>query len=297
MTEPALLIAGHGSRHAGAVSEFFALTGRVRKLEPSIEVGCGFIEQSPPAVSVAAADLVASGAEDIVVVPLMLLAAGHTKNDIPALIVRERLTHPGVSFRYARNLGIHPDLLAIVDERLEASVAHEERSETAVLLVGRGSSDPDANSDIYKVGRLLAEGRPYPMVETCFVGITEPRVPEGLERCRRLGATRIVAVPYFLFTGVLTERIAAQCSAFASTHPEVEVRVAGYIGPDERVARLVLDRYREAIDGDARMNCDTCIHRVALPGFEHRVGAPAVPHYHPDEHPHSHVHPSEEARS
>lgn len=295
MTEPALLIAGHGSRHQGGVAEFFAFADRVRALAPSLAVGCGFIELSPPPVSVAAADLVAAHANDIVVVPLMLLAAGHTKNDIPALLARERLAHPGVRFRYARDLGIHPDLLSIVDERLDAAVTPEERAETAVLLVGRGSSDPDANADMYKIARLLNEGRSYPMVETCFIGITDPRLPEGLERCRRLGATRIVAVPYFLFTGVLEERIHAQCAAFADAHADVDVRVAGYLGPDDRVARLVLYRYRETINGDPRMNCDTCVHRVALPGFEHKVGAPAVPHFHPDEHAHAGA--SEQARA
>jgi sirohydrochlorin cobaltochelatase len=34
------------------------------------------------------------------------------------------------------------------------------------------------------------------------------------------------------------------------------------------------------------MNCDMCVYRTALPGFEHRVGAPQRPH----EHPHDHVH-------
>ncbi len=288
MTHPALLIAGHGSRHQGGVAEFFALADRVRVLVPALPIACGFIELSPPPVSAAAADLVAAGARDIVVVPLMLLAAGHTKNDIPALIARERLIHPGIRLRYARDLGIHPDLLAIADERMEATVTPGERAETAVLLVGRGSSDPDANADMYKIARLLHEGRPYPIVETCFIGITSPRLPEGLERCRRLGATRIVAVPYFLFTGVLEERIHAQCAAFATAHRYLEVRVARSLGPDDRIARLVLARYREAIDGDPRMNCDMCVHRVALPGFAAKVGAPAMPHVHPDEHAHAH---------
>lgn len=289
MMRPALLIAGHGSRHQAGVAEFFALAERVRALAPDLRVGCGFIELSPPPVSVAAADLVAAGAREIVVVPLMLLAAGHTKNDIPALIARARLAHPGVRFRYARDLGINPDLFRILDERLDAAVAAEERPETAVLLVGRGSSDPDANADMFKVARLLHEGRSFQMVEACFIGITGPRLPEGLERCRRLGARRIVALPYFLFTGILEERIRAQCAAFARAHSEVEVGVAGYLGPDERIARLVLERYREALAGDPRMNCDMCVHRVALPGFELKVGAPATPHFHPDDDDHVHA--------
>jgi sirohydrochlorin cobaltochelatase len=284
VNRPALLVAGHGSQDAAAAVELLALADRVRALDPGLALACGFIELSPPPLSVACADLVAQGATEVVVVPVMLLAAGHVKDDVPALLARLRRQHPGVRFRYARELGIHPDLLAVVDERLDAAVPAAERPGTAVLLCGRGSSDPDANADLHKVARLLWEGRPWPLVEACYVGITDPRLPAGLERCRRLGARRIVTVPYFLFTGRLVERIRAQCAAYAAGHPELDVRVAGYLGPDERVARLVLARYAEALDGDPRMNCDLCVHRVALPGFEAKVGAPATPHHHPGDH-------------
>ena len=285
---PALLIAGHGTRDEAGARELHALAGRVRALDPGLRVASGFIELSPPPVTAAAADLVAGGANDLVVVPLMLLAAGHAKNDIPALLVRCRSEHPGVRFRYGRDLGLHPDLLAVVDDRLAAAVPAGERAGTALLLAGRGASDPDANADLAKLGRLLWEGRPWPLVEVCYAGITDPRVPVGLERCRRLGARRIVAMPYLLFGGRLQARIHAQCAEFAAAHPDVEVRVAGHLGPDDRIARLVLARYREAIEGDPRMNCDLCVHRVALPGFEHKVGAAAVPHPHPDDRGHPH---------
>jgi sirohydrochlorin cobaltochelatase len=284
--QPALLVAGHGTRDEAGARELLALVERVRVLAPGLAAAGGFIELSPPPVAAAAADLVAAGVDDIVVVPLMLLAAGHAKNDIPALIVRLRIEHPGVRFRYGRDLGLHPTLLSLVDERLAAVVPPGARAGTAVLLVGRGASDPDANADTAKLGRLLWEGRPWPMVEVCYAGITDPRVPEGLERCRRLGARRIVAMPYLLFGGRLEERVHAQCGEFAAAHPETEVRIAGHLGPCEAVVRLVLERYREAIDGDPRMNCDLCVHRVALPGFEHKVAAAAVPHFHPHDHGH-----------
>jgi sirohydrochlorin cobaltochelatase len=283
---PVLLVAGHGSRDAAGAAELAVLLDRVRALAPGLGVEGGFIELAGPPLSAAAARLAAGGARDVVVVPLMLLAAGHAKNDIPALLARARLEHPGVRFRYARDLGIHPDLLALAAERLAAAVPAAQRPATAVLLCGRGSSDPDANADLHKVARLLWEGRSWPLVETCYVGITGPRLPDGLERCRRLGARRIVTLPYFLFTGRLEQRIRTQCAAFAATHPGLDVRVASYLGPDERVARLVLARYHEAVVGDPRMNCDLCIHRVALPGFEASVGAPATPHHHPAEHVH-----------
>ena len=47
-----------------------------------------------------------------------------------------------------------------------------------------------------------------------------------------------------------------------------------HLGPDRRLARLVLERYREAITGDVRMNCDLCTYRVRLPGYEDKVGTP-----------------------
>ena len=289
MRTPALLLAGHGTKDADGRAEFLAFADVVRSLAPELPIAAGFIELCGPAVPHAVADLVARGAHDIVVVPVMLLAAGHTKNDIPALLARERLVHPGVRFRYARDLGIQPQLLEVLEERLRRAIASGGRADTWVLLVGRGSSDPDANSDVFKIARLLHEGRPYAGVEVCFIGITRPNLTEGLERCLRLGARRVAVVPYFLFTGVLERRIRTLSLAFGDAHPDVEVRVAGYLGPDERIAQLVLERYREALEGEARMNCDVCIHRVALPGFEHRVGAPATPHYHPDlDHVHSH---------
>jgi sirohydrochlorin cobaltochelatase len=228
----------------------------------------------------------------VVAIPLMLLAAGHAKNDIPATLVRERLAHPGVRFRYGRELGIRPELLELVDRRIADAVAPQELDRTAVLLVGRGSSDPDANSELFKIARLHFEGRPHPLVEAAFVSLAPPSVAEGLERCRRLGAERVVVVPYFLFTGVLERRIRAQAADYAA-RTGLEVRVSGYFGPDQAIAGLVLERYREAIEGDIRMNCDVCVHRVALPGFEDRVGATATPHYHPDEnghHHHAHAH-------
>jgi sirohydrochlorin cobaltochelatase len=287
--DPALLIVGHGSRDPRGAGEFHELVSLVRDRAP-VPVEGGFIELSRPPISECVNRLREGGAREISAVPLMLLAAGHAKDDVPATLVREKMSHPDLDFHYGRALGIRPELLQLMDERISAVVPEEEKEETAILVVGRGSSDPDANSDLAKMARLFFEGRPYPLVETAFVSLAPPSVPEALERCRRLGATRAAVFSYFLFTGVLEERIREQSKDFAEDNPGVEVRYAGYFGPDARVAAVILERYRESFEGDIRMNCDVCVHRVALPGFEEKVGAPATPHYHPDELGHSHGH-------
>jgi sirohydrochlorin cobaltochelatase len=301
---PPLLLAAHGTRDPAGVAAFGALAARVGALaaRDGIRVAGGFIELSAPALRDAVATLAdatpapdaagaspaASGAQarHLVAVPLMLSAAGHAKGDIPAALARERARRPGVSFTYTRPLGPHPALFELLAARIGAAAGDDPAP--AVLLVGRGSTDPDANADVVKTARLLWEGRDYPFAETAFVSLTRPGVAEGLERCRLLGARQIVVARYFLFPGVLPDRVAQQAAEYAAAHPGLDIRCADVLGDCDEIAALVYERYREALTGDIRMNCDVCVYRIAMPGFEHRVGEPQHPHDHPHDHVHAH---------
>jgi cobalt transport protein ATP-binding subunit len=271
---PALLVVGHGTRDADGIEEFWALSRTIREVAGDLPVDFGFIEMAEPPADVAIDHLVESGQTDIVSVPLVLLAAGHLKNDGPATLARARQRHPGVRFRMGRDLGIDPVVLAVAEDRIRAAIGEDDPSEVGVVLVGRGSSDPDACGDLFKFGRLLADGRGLGTVEPAFVSVARPDVPGALERCRRLGARTVVVAPLLLFTGVLVPRIYRQAQDWAAEHPEVEVRGAAHLGPDPRLARLVLERHREAVVGDVRMNCDLCTYRVRLPSYEDKVGMP-----------------------
>jgi sirohydrochlorin ferrochelatase len=276
---PSLLIVGHGSRSAAGVAEYWDFAGVVKKQDPNLVVGCGFIELAAPDLDTAIDELVANGATSVVATPLVLLGAGHMKNDGPDALHRARHRHPTVSFSYARHLGIHPDVLEVAEERIKDALGTGDVSECAVVLVSRGSSDPDANADLYKVARLLSDSRGLGFVEPAFVSLAPPDVRAALDRCRRLGAARIAVVPYFLFTGVLVDRIEEQTRAWANEHPEINVVAGPHLGPDPRIARLLLERYAESLTGDVRMNCDLCVYRVELPGYKH-----AVAHAHTHEH-------------
>jgi sirohydrochlorin cobaltochelatase len=293
MTAPPLLLAAHGTSDQAGVDAFAALAGRVGKLAAAdgTRVAGGFIELSEPPLREAVTGLAAASPGPIVAVPLMLSAAGHAKGDIPAALARERTRHPGASFTYARPLGPHAALIDLLAARIAAAGTDQ----PAVLLVGRGSTDPDANADVVKTARLLWEGRDYPLAETAFVSLARPDVAEGLERCRLLGARRIVVARYFLFPGVLPDRVAEQAAAYAAVHPELDIRCTDVLGDCDEIAALVWERYREALAGDIRMNCDVCVYRIAMPGFEHRVGAPQHPHDHPHDHVHDFPHPQARA--
>lgn len=295
-----LVIVGHGTRSAAGVDQFAALIERVRRRGDVGDVEGGFIELSRPPLTDAVGALVTRGHRALVALPLVLTAAGHGKGDIPAAMFREQQRHPGLSYRYGRPLGPHPLLHDALEQRIDAVLAGADpadaadRADTWVALIGRGSTDPDANAEVAKVARLLWEGRGYAGVEPGFISLAQPSVPAVLERLRRLGARRIVVSPYFLFAGVLPDRIVAQSAEFAAAHPDLDVRVAEVIGDCDALADLVLERYVEALGGDIRMNCDTCAYRVLMPGFADKVGRPQRPHDHPDDpvghHHHHHGH-------
>ncbi len=279
---PPLLLAAHGTRDQAGVDAFTAFAGRVGKLaaQDGVAAAGGFIELSPPPLREAVAALTAGGPRQIVAIPLMLSAAGHAKGDIPAALARERARHPGLTWHYGRPLGPHPVLLDLLAARIRA-VAD---GSPAVLVVGRGSTDPDANADVVKTARLLWEGREFRLAETAFVSLARPDVAEGLERCRLLGARQIVVARYFLFPGVLPDRVRQQAAGYAAAHPGLDIRCTGVLGDCAELAGLVYERYREALSGDIRMNCDICVYRIAMPGFEHRVGEAQHPHDHPHDH-------------
>ncbi|PSO47794.1 MAG: hypothetical protein BRC32_03745 [Actinobacteria bacterium QS_8_72_14] len=106
---------------------------------------------------------------------------------------------------------------------------------------------------------------------------------------RALGARTIVVLSYFLFTGLLEDRVRQQAAEFDAAHDDVAVVAAGHLGVNDRVADLAVERYHEAAVGAPPRSCDTCVYRVAMPGFEDRVGSPLQPHHHPDD-PATHDH-------
>ena len=303
-----LLIIGHGTRDATGVAQFRQLIGRVRDQSagwlPAVDGG--FIELAAPSVSEVVPRLAGGRPTELVAVPLVLSAAGHGKGDIPAALAREQVRHPGLRYRYGRPLGPHPVLMDVLEARIDEALGvaapgeqvldgqargKEARAGTHVVLVGRGSTDPDGNAEVAKVARLLWEGRGYADVALSFISLTGPSVPAALERARRLGAERIVVAPYFLFAGVLPDRVTAQAGAFEEQHPEIDVRVSGLIGACDELAGLVLERYTEALQGYISMNCDTCAYRIAMPGFADKVGLAQTPHHHPHDVAAGHRHP------
>jgi len=278
------MICGHGSRDVRAVHEFGSLARGLAARLPEYDVESGFLEFATPVIREGLDALRKRGNERVLAVPGMLMAAGHVKNDIPSVLRTYEARHPEMEIRYARELSIDPKLLRAAGDRIEAALRgaeHRVRAlETLLMVVGRGTSDSDANSNVSKVMRMLWEGFGFGWGETCYSGVTFPLVEPALEHAVRLGYRRIVVFPYFLFTGVLVERIYAYTDRVAGRHPETEFLKADYLNDHPLVVDAFRDRVEEAVAGENRMNCQLCKYREQLLGFEAEVGLPQESHHH-----------------
>ncbi|GAA5514184.1 hypothetical protein Dcar01_02937 [Deinococcus carri] len=283
MNDYAIVLAAHGSRDPASAAQFEQLAARVRALDPDRVITHGFLEFNAPTLDEAAREAVAAGAREVVLVPGVLLAATHAKNDLPSELNALRQEFPDVTFHYGAAMDLHPALLEVCRERLiEAEAAAERevrRDETLLLLVGRGTTDPDANGDVHKLARFLEEGLGYGASLVCYSGTAKPDLPTGLARAARLGFARVVVLPYLLFDGVLARRVREAVAAAAQRWPGTEFLTAGHLGPHEKVAQVFLERAREGVQGQGHMNCSLCKYRVGVVGYEAQVGAPQVGHH------------------
>ncbi len=288
------MVCGHGSRDADAVQEFLSLAEGLRPRLPDYDLEIGFLEFARPVIREGLEALARRGNRRILAVPGMLFAAGHVKNDVPSEINEFAQAHPDIDIRLGRDLAIDAKLLRAARARIESVLDDETpRDETLLMVVGRGTNDPDANSNVSKVARMLWEGMGFGWAETCYSGVAHPRVDAGLERAARLGFSRIVVFPYFLFTGVLVRRIYDQTDEVAAAHPGISFVKAPYLNDHPLVLDSFAERVRGALTGDNLMNCALCKYREQIVGREDEVGTPQAGHHHHVRgggHSHSHEH-------
>jgi precorrin-8X/cobalt-precorrin-8 methylmutase len=278
-----IVVAAHGSRDPVAIGQVEELIALMRNAAPGPAIAHGFLEFALPTIDEAVRSVVESGARRVVMLPALLLAATHAKNDMPGELALLKRQFPAVEFHFGAPTDLHPLLLRLAQQRIVEAEGRSERPikrvDACLVVVGRGTSDPDANGDVSKLARMLEEGLGFGASYVCYAGTAEPSVSEGLRRAARLSNQRVVIFPYFLFDGVLVKRIYAAAAEMQARHPGLEVLKAGYLGAHPDVARVFLERAQEGLEGRATMNCSLCKYRVQIVGFEDQVGAPQRPHH------------------
>jgi len=281
-----VMICGHGSRSQAAVDEFAMLAEKLPPLLPADWlVDYGYLEFANPVIRDGLDRLRAAGCERILAVPGMLFAAMHAKNDIPTVLNTYAAKHQ-IDISYGRELGVDPRMVAAAAARLRAALDQANAKneialqDTCLVVIGRGASDPDANGNVAKIARFLHEGMGFGWCETGFSGVTFPLVEPVLSHAAKLGYKRILVLPYFLFTGILIDRIYGFTDQVAAAHPDIDFVKAGYLRDHPEVLATFAERITELAGEAPPPTCGMCKYRTQILGFEAEVGAVQESHHH-----------------
>ncbi len=248
-----VLLVGHGTRDEVGTAQFFELAKKVAQRLPGIPVAPGLLELQRPTISDAWGDLMESSVTRVLVAPLLLFAAGHARSDIPAAIsacLAATGDRDGIRYHQARPLSRAPELLSLVLKRLdEVNSNSADVRRTGVVMVGRGSHDPCAQTDMKLLSHWVAGQRPFATVATCFYAMAHPSLQVTIERLlveRRLDT--IIVQPHLLFDGKLFQSIAQIVARFAEGHPNKRFALAPYLGPEGEIADSIVRRITQSIE-------------------------------------------------
>lgn len=244
MTADTILLVGHGSREKSGNDEIERFAAQWRERHPQWRTELCFIEFAGVEVE-QGLDLAARGSKRVIVVPLILNAAGHVNIEIPSHIARARLRHPGVRFDYAPHLGVCEPVLAVLKRQLRhcmQALDMPDPTGTGVVLLGRGSSSREANGEMARMARWLFEEGEHELVDLAFTGIAWPRLERVVQRQAQLGVRQIVVLPYYLFTGTLIQRIGRQVEHLRLQYPQLRFALGSYFGFEPEIAELLSER-------------------------------------------------------
>lgn len=300
MNSETILLVGHGSREKSGNDEIEAFAAQWRERQPGWRIEVCFIEFSEVTMS-EGLRRAAESARRVIVVPLILNAAGHVKMDVPQAIDGARLKYPMVQFLYAPHLTACDPILAILQRRLKDAMQALDMPDpttTGVVILGRGSSDRQANGDMAKMARWLMEETDHDLVDLAFTGITYPRLEKAVQRQGLLGMKQVVVLPYYLFNGTLVERIARQVEHLKAQYPTIRFVSTRYFGFEPEIFALLEQRVDDLRRGApaALMPCDGCKFRDfavehGLGGHHHGdAAAHGHDHHHDHDHAHGHAH-------
>ncbi len=282
MNDTTVLLVGHGSREDSGNLEILEFVAQWRARQPTWRIEPCFIEFAAPSLhdGLLAA---ARSTRRVLVLPLILNAAGHAKMEIPEAIEHARDHAPGVEFLYGPHLGACDPILAILKRRLRQAMAALDMPDpttTGVVLLGRGSSDRGANGDMAKMARWLQEEGDHELVDLAFTGITFPRLERVVQRQLLIGMRQVVVLPYYLYTGTLMQRIHRQVEHLRGQYPQVRFACGAHFGFEKEIFELVEQRVHDLLAGApaSRLPCDGCSYRE----IAHDLG-----HGHSHEHTHA----------
>ena len=252
--DSAILVCGHGSRDQAAVAEFLRMVEALKRKLPETDLDHGFLEINEPSITQSLETLYLRGCRQISVLPAMLFAAAHVRDDIPGLLSAFQQDHPDCHITLGRELGVSPDLIDAAADRVSRALHQAGQMQqvspekTALLVVARGSRDEAALGDLAEITDILKTRTGLQNCHTCYASIAHPLMKDKLAELCGQDIRRILFLPWFLFTGVLMQRLNSEFDEAAQANPAKEFISLEYFSDHPGVIETFAGRYLEIAD-------------------------------------------------
>jgi len=234
----AILYIGHGTRSKKGADEARAFIARVSERVDVPIQEISFLELTEPSIEEGFRRCVESGAAEVTVVPLFLLAAGHIKQDIPNVLEELRSTYPDVSIKVKDPFGVQGPILDAIAELVRETVGKVGLKDR-VLIVGRGSSDPATLADFGLIVDGVKKRLGITGVSVCYLAAAEPRFSEGLAAVLDAEG-KVIVIPYLLFSGLLIAEVTAEIGKWSKQG--LEIYHTGILSEHRVIEDIVVER-------------------------------------------------------
>lgn len=242
----AILYVAHGTRLQAGVEEARDFVHyHMNQVNVPIQV-MSFIDLASPSIEEGIESCVRQGATKIALVPILLLEAGHAKNDLPEAIAQAKTKYSHITFTYGSPFGVHAYMIDTVVERLKEQGPINE--DASILIVARGSSDNQIRDDFAAIVHHLRKKVNVKQIDVCYLAAQSPNLQEGIEAHKKNTAKTVYVVPYLLFTGLLMQHLEKVVERVQRQLPHKELRLCKQLGRSDPITRLTLKRIAEAID-------------------------------------------------
>lgn len=241
----AVLYICHGSRVKKGCDQAIEFIERSKsKIDVPIQEVC-FLELAEPTIEQGFKRCVEQGATRIAIVPILLLTAGHAKVDIPEEIHKVYQHYPHIKVVYGTPFGVDNQIVDILIERIKETEVTIKK-DAMVLLVGRGSSDPEVKKDFHEIAQRLAHKGGFQHVDTCYLAATTPKLLDGLKQASESNYSQVFVLPYLLFTGILMNEIRTELKKWNKA--EQEFILANYLGYHDRLSNILQNQVNKLLN-------------------------------------------------
>jgi sirohydrochlorin cobaltochelatase len=170
----------------------------------------------------------AGGCNQIELLPMFLLPGVHLMEDIPAEVALAKASlGDAIVISLRSHLGASADLSKILTKQLAIVEAE------AKILIAHGTRRIGGNQQVQAVAEEM-------QAKVAYWSMT-PKLEEQIKVLADSGLKRIAILPYFLFSGGITDAISKEVTRLQNQFPELTLSLCNPIGVSSELANLMIN--------------------------------------------------------